>query len=49
MGPRLWGELDPFWLDAAPFTLEMIQQINANGRIPADLLVQPYRVAATAA
>ncbi len=32
-----------------PLTLEMIQKINANWRIPADLLVQPYRVAATAA
>ena len=32
-----------------PLTLEMIQKINANWKIPADLLVQPYRVAATAA
>ena len=32
-----------------PLTLEMIQKINANWRIPADLLAQPYRVAATAA
>ena len=31
-----------------PLTLEMIQKINANWKIPADLLVQPYRVAATA-
>jgi hypothetical protein len=27
----------------------MIQKINASWKIPADLLVQPYRVAATAA
>ena len=32
-----------------PLTLEMIQKINANWKIPADLLVQPYRVATTAA
>ena len=32
-----------------PLTLEMIQKINANWKIPADLLVKPYRVAATAA
>jgi HTH-type transcriptional regulator/antitoxin HigA len=32
-----------------PLTLEMIQKINANWKLPADLLVQPYRVAATAA
>jgi len=32
-----------------PLTLEMIQKINASWKIPADLLVQPYRVAATAA
>jgi HTH-type transcriptional regulator/antitoxin HigA len=32
-----------------PLTLEMIQKINANWKIPADLLVQPYRVVATAA
>ena len=32
-----------------PLTLEMIQKIDANWKIPADLLVQPYRVAATAA
>ena len=31
-----------------PLTLEMIQKINATWKIPADLLVQPYRVAATA-
>jgi HTH-type transcriptional regulator/antitoxin HigA len=31
-----------------PLTLEMIQKINANWKIPADLLVQPYRVSATA-
>jgi HTH-type transcriptional regulator / antitoxin HigA len=30
-------------------TLEMIQKINASWKIPADLLVQPYRVAAKAA
>ena len=30
-------------------TVEMIQKINANWKIPADLLVQPYRVAATGA
>jgi HTH-type transcriptional regulator / antitoxin HigA len=32
-----------------PLTLEMIQKINARWKIPADLLVQPYRLAATAA
>jgi len=32
-----------------PLTLEMIQKINASWKIPADLLVQPYRVTATAA
>src|SRR5436190_23768565 len=32
-----------------PLTLEMIQKINARWKIPADLLVQPYRVAASAA
>ena len=32
-----------------PLSLEMIQKINAIWKIPADLLVQPYRVAATAA
>jgi HTH-type transcriptional regulator / antitoxin HigA len=31
-----------------PLTLEMIQKINATWKIPADLLVQPNRVAATA-
>ena len=30
-------------------TLEMIQKINASWKIPADLLVQPYPVAVTAA
>jgi len=30
-------------------TLEMIQKITASWKIPADLLVQPYRIAATAA
>jgi HTH-type transcriptional regulator/antitoxin HigA len=30
-------------------TLEMIQKITARWKIPADLLVQPYRIAATAA
>jgi HTH-type transcriptional regulator / antitoxin HigA len=30
-------------------TLGMIQRINASWKIPADLLVQPYRLAATAA
>ena len=30
-------------------TLEMIQKISARWKIPADLLVQPYRIAATAA
>ena len=32
-----------------PLTLEMIQKINASWKIPADLLVQPYRIDATAA
>jgi hypothetical protein len=32
-----------------PFTLEMIQKINAIWKIPADLLVQPYQVTAKAA
>jgi HTH-type transcriptional regulator/antitoxin HigA len=32
-----------------PLTLEMIQKINANWKISADLLVQPYRLTATAA
>ena len=32
-----------------PLTLEMIQKINASWKIPADLLVQPYRIAASAA
>ena len=32
-----------------PLTLEMIQKINASWKIPADLPVQPYRLAATAA
>ena len=32
-----------------PLTLEMIQKINAIWKIPADLLVQPYRVTAKAA
>ena len=32
-----------------PLTLEMIQKINAGWKIPADLLVRPYRVAAKAA
>jgi HTH-type transcriptional regulator/antitoxin HigA len=32
-----------------PLTLEMIQKINASWKISADLLVQPYRVAAKAA
>lgn len=32
-----------------PLTLEMIQRISAAWRIPADLLVRPYRVAAKAA
>jgi HTH-type transcriptional regulator/antitoxin HigA len=32
-----------------PLTLDMIQKINASWKIPADLLVQPYRIAATAA
>ena len=30
-------------------TLEMIQRINASWKIPVDLLVRPYRVAATVA
>ena len=30
-------------------TLEMIQKINASWKVPADLLVQPYPVPATAA
>jgi len=30
-------------------TLEMIQKLTASWKIPADLLVQPYRVTATAA
>jgi HTH-type transcriptional regulator/antitoxin HigA len=30
-------------------TLEMIQKINTRWKIPADLLVQPYRLAAKAA
>jgi HTH-type transcriptional regulator / antitoxin HigA len=32
-----------------PLTLEMIQKITASWRIPADLLVQPYRVTIAAA
>jgi HTH-type transcriptional regulator/antitoxin HigA len=32
-----------------PLTLEMIQKIDASWKIPADLLVQPYWVPATAA
>jgi antitoxin component HigA of HigAB toxin-antitoxin module len=32
-----------------PLTLEMIQKINARWKIPADLLVQPYRLASKAA
>ena len=32
-----------------PLTLEMIQKISAGWKIPADLLVQPYRIAAKAA
>ena len=32
-----------------PLTLEMIQKINSSWKIPADLLVQPYRIDATAA
>jgi HTH-type transcriptional regulator/antitoxin HigA len=32
-----------------PLTLEMIQKINASWKIPADLLVQPYPIAKTAA
>jgi transcriptional regulator with XRE-family HTH domain len=32
-----------------PLTLDMIQKINARWKIPADLLVQPYRVSASAA
>jgi HTH-type transcriptional regulator/antitoxin HigA len=31
-----------------PLTLEMIQKIVANWKVPADLLVQPYRVATAA-
>jgi HTH-type transcriptional regulator/antitoxin HigA len=32
-----------------PLTLEMIQKINASWKVPADLLVRPYRVTASAA
>ena len=32
-----------------PLTLEMIQKITACWKMPADLLVQPYRLAAAAA
>src|SRR5258707_12831110 len=32
-----------------PLTLEMIEKINASWKIPADLLVQPHRVATTSA
>jgi HTH-type transcriptional regulator/antitoxin HigA len=32
-----------------PLTLEMIQKITTSWKIPADLLVQPYRIGATAA
>jgi HTH-type transcriptional regulator/antitoxin HigA len=32
-----------------PLTLEMIQKINASWKIPADLLVRPYRITASAA
>jgi HTH-type transcriptional regulator / antitoxin HigA len=32
-----------------PLTLEMIQKINTSWKIPADLLVQPYRIDVTAA
>ena len=32
-----------------PLTLEIIRRINVSWQIPADLLVQPYRLAATAA
>jgi len=32
-----------------PLTLDMIQKINARWKIPADLLVQPYRIGASAA
>ncbi len=32
-----------------PLTLQMIQKINAMWKIPADLLVQPYRITAKAA
>jgi antitoxin component HigA of HigAB toxin-antitoxin module len=32
-----------------PLTLEMIQKITAGWKIPADLLVQPYRTADSAA
>jgi len=32
-----------------PLTLDMIQKINARWKIPADLLVQPYRINTSAA
>lgn len=32
-----------------PLTLQMIQKITASWRIPADLLVRPYRTSASAA
>jgi antitoxin component HigA of HigAB toxin-antitoxin module len=32
-----------------PLTLQMIQKITASWKIPADLLVRPYRTAASAA
>jgi len=32
-----------------PLTLQMIQKISANWKIPADLLVRPYRTTASAA
>jgi HTH-type transcriptional regulator/antitoxin HigA len=32
-----------------PLTLEMIQKISARWKIPADLLVQPYRIGVRAA
>jgi HTH-type transcriptional regulator / antitoxin HigA len=32
-----------------PLTLAMIQKINVGWKIPADLLVRPYRIAASAA
>jgi len=32
-----------------PLTLQMIQKITANWKIPADLLVRPYRTTASAA